>query len=255
MRNIRLTIAYDGANYFGWQKTDMGPSIESTLEKILFQILQKTVVIQAASRTDAGVHARGQVINIMLPEVLPTLNQLRMSLTCLLPKDLAVLDISQAEDSFHPTLDCISKEYHYSVCYGIAQLPQLRFYSWHYAYPALGIDKMRRAAECLVGEHDFSAFCNFKSSSQYEHYIRHVHNIDIIDSGPQQIQFKIVGNNFLYRMVRNLVGTLVHVGCGKIAAELLPEILTRKERTRSGVTAPAHGLCLHQINYEDKKSY
>lgn len=249
MRNIRLTIAYDGTNYFGWQKTQEGPSIETTLVKVFFQILQHPVIVQAASRTDAGVHARGQVINVILPNALPTLNQLRISLACLLPKDIAVLDIIQVDDSFHPTLDCVSKEYHYSVCYGISQLPQRRFYSWHYAYPNLNIAKMRLASDFLIGEHDFSTFCNFKSSSQYEHYIRNVQSIEIVETDKQQILFKIVGNNFLYKMVRNLVGTLVHVGCGKIALKLIPEILASQDRKRSGVTAPAHGLCLYQVNY------
>ncbi|MBA3816015.1 MAG: tRNA pseudouridine(38-40) synthase TruA [Parachlamydiaceae bacterium] len=249
MRNIRLKIAYDGANYLGWQKTDAGPSIESTFENIFFKILQEYVYIQAASRTDAGVHARGQVINIRLPKARPSLIQLRMSLACLLPNDLAVLELSEAAENFHPTLDCISKEYHYSVCHGISQMPQLRFYSWHYAYP-LDICKMKEAAKHLVGEHDFSTFCNFKSSAQYDNFIRNVKSIDIIDVGEQQIRFKVIGNNFLYKMVRNLVGTLVYVGCGKIPLESIPDILAKKDRTRAGVTAPAHGLCLYQVNYK-----
>lgn len=248
MRNIRLTIAYDGTNYFGWQKTHMGPSIESTLEKALFHILQEPIIVQAASRTDAGVHAKGQVVNILLSKAKPSLNQLWMSLNGLLPKDLVVLDVLQAADNFHPTLACISKEYHYSVCYGATQLPQLRLYSWHYSH-SLDINKMRQAAAYLIGRHDFSAFCNFKKNSQYKHYERDVQAIDIIHSDEHQVRFKIIGNNFLYKMVRNLVGTLVYVGCGKIAVESLPAILSSKKRAQAGVTAPAHGLCLYQVNY------
>lgn len=248
MRNIRLTIAYDGTNYFGWQKTRMGPSIESALEKALYQILQEPVVVQAASRTDAGVHAKGQVINILLSKAKPSLNQLWMSLNGVLPKDIAVLNVQQAADNFHPTLDCISKEYHYSVCFGTIQLPQLRLYSWHYSH-SLDINKMKQAAEYLIGRHDFSAFCNFKKNSQYKHCERDVHTIDIIHSDEHQIRFKIIGNNFLYKMVRNLVGTLVYVGCGKIAVESLPAILASKKRPEAGVTAPSQGLCLYQVNY------
>lgn len=248
VKNIRLTIAYDGTNYLGWQNTKMGPSIESTLESTLSRILQEQVILQAASRTDAGVHANGQVVNFMMSKERPSLEQLHISLNCLLPKDIVVLDVSLANDSFHPTLECQSKEYHYSICFGSVQLPQLRLYSWHYPHH-LDIDKMRHPAKELIGLHDFSAFCNFKKNANYDHYMRHVYAINIVEVDKDRIEVQITGNNFLYKMVRNIVGTLVYVGCGKISIDSVRDILRNKDRTQAGITAPAHGLSLYKINY------
>lgn len=247
MRNIRLTVAYDGTHYLGWQKTHMGPSIEGTLEIVLSRILQEKINLQAASRTDAGVHAKGQIVNFITRNPF-SLQRLLISINSLLPNDIAVLDIEQAQDNFHPTLDCISKEYHYSLCYGLAQLPHHRFFSWHYPQ-TLNITIMQRASECLVGEHDFSAFCNFKKNNNYTHYMRHVQEISILDLPDKRINFRIRGNNFLYKMVRNLVGTLVYVGCGKIDENSIPAILANKDRTKAGVTAPSHGLSLQKVYY------
>lgn len=252
MANIKLKVAYDGTHYLGWQKTKMGPSIEEILENVLSQILQEELALQAASRTDAGVHAKGQIVNFIATKEIPSLQRLLVSLNCLLPKDIAVLDIEQAADDFHPTLDCISKEYHYWVCYGTAQLPHHRFYSWHYPHQ-LNIDAMQRTAKQLVGEHDFSTFCNFKKNSSYDHTIRRVQEITVTELPEQRVHFRIVGNNFLYKMVRNLVGTLVYVGRGKIQEESIPGILLSGDRTQAGVTAPAHGLCLHHVFYKSSK--
>lgn len=247
VRNIRLKIAYDGTSYLGWQKTVMGPSIEETLQTALKKILQQEVVLQAASRTDAGVHAQGQVVNFLIEkDISPT--KLMASLNGLLPKDVAILHIDEAQQSFHPTLDCIGKEYRYSVCCKSVQMPHQRFFSWHYPHP-LDLDAMRRAAKELIGEHDFSAFCNFKKNSNYVYYTRTIKGIDIAESADGQILFSIRGNNFLYKMVRNLVGTLVYVGCGKIDEKSIPIILANKDRTQAGVTAPAHGLCLYSVSY------
>ena len=202
--NIKLTVAYDGGNYLGWQKTTMGPSIEETLQQVLEKILQEQIILQAASRTDAGVHAKGQIVNF-LTQKNPSLKRLKISLNCLLPKDIAVMDVEMADIDFHPTLDCRSKEYHYSVCYGTAQLPQHRFYSWHYPH-ALDISAMRAAALLLTGEHDYAAFCNFKKNHAYAHYVRQVELIDIIELPEELLCIRVRGNNFLYKMVRNLVG-------------------------------------------------
>lgn len=248
MRNIRLKVAYDGTHYLGWQKTKMGPSIEESLQGTLKQLLRQDVVLQAASRTDAGVHARGQVVNFCIENGAFDLRKLMHGLNCLLPKDIAIMDIDEAPESFHPTLDCSGKEYHYSVCSSAAQMPHRRFYSWHFPR-SLNIGTMRRAAGLLSGEHDFSAFCNFKKNSTYTHYIRCVHEIELIEAEEQQLLFIIRGNNFLYKMVRNLVGTLLYVGCGKISEGSIPAILEGKDRTQSGVTAPPHGLCLYSVSY------
>lgn len=246
--NVKLILAYDGGAYLGWQKTAMGPSIEETLESVLQQILQEPIALQAASRTDAGVHAKGQVVNFLTSKENLDLQRLKVGLNCLLPKDIAVMHVEEAAENFHATLACQSKEYHYTLCYGTAQWPQMRHFSWHYPH-RLDVDAMRAAAQLLLGEHDFSAFCNVKKNSTYKHYVRHIHSIALIVLPDDSLRIEIKGNHFLYKMVRNIVGTLVYVGCQKIAVDEISAILKSKERPNAGITAPAHGLCLHRISY------
>ena len=243
-----MTVAYDGTNFLGWQKTKMGPSIEEALQLALEQILQEKIELQAASRTDAGVHAQGQIVNFFTSKAEIVLSKLLIGINSLIPNSIAVMTIEKATEHFHPSLDCQSKEYHYLVCNGSAQLPQRRFYSWHYPH-LLDLIAMRKAAEMFIGEHDFSSFCNAKKNSSYKTFIRRMHSIEILDSADCQLYFKIKGNNFLYRMVRNIIGTLVYVGVGKILLKEIPEIFAHHNRTQAGVTAPAHGLCLHKVFY------
>lgn len=243
MFNHKLLLAYEGTHYLGWQKTKMGPSIEDALEKALFQIFHYPTPLQAASRTDAGVHAEGQVVNFFLKEE-RDLHRLQCSLNALLPSDIAVLNIERMAPSFHPTLDVSGKEYRYFVCNKATQLPFHRTNSWHFPYP-LNLNGMRSAAHFLIGTKDFSAFSNLR----VEEGVRTLTaiTIDIIEE--ERLCFSIQGDHFLYKMVRNLVGTLLYVGCGKIQEEDLPSILESRERARTGVTAPAHGLTLYKVFY------
>lgn len=247
--NIKLTVAYDGTAFLGWQKTSMGPSIEESLQRVLEQILQEPIVLQAASRTDAGVHAEGQIVNFFTHKAIPCMTRLQIGINSLLPPDIAVLAAEHAALDFHPTLDCKRKEYRYSVCYGTAQMPQKRLYSWHYPH-LLDVISMRDASQALIGEHDFSAFCNFKKNHTYTDYVRKIDRIDILELPEQRLSIHVQGNNFLYKMVRNLIGTLIYVGAGKISIEAIPEILTSHDRPQAGMTAPAHGLTLHRIWYQ-----
>ncbi len=248
MQNIKLTIAYDGGDYLGWQKTSMGPSIEETLQEALERILREKIVLQAASRTDAGVHAQGQIVNFFTTKFIPSFDRFQYSLNSLLPPSIVVNNIENAAQSFHPTLDCVGKEYHYSICCGPIQLPQCRRYSWHYPY-LLDVVAMQAGAQLLTGTHDFSAFCNFKKNSDYPHFIRTVTDISIAQSNDNRLLIKVSGNNFLYKMVRNIVGTLVYVGRGKFTLNELRAILLNKDRKQAGVTAPACGLSLHRVFY------
>lgn len=247
MRNIKFLLAYDGTSYLGWQKTRMGPSIEEALEQAISKVLQHPVQVQAASRTDAGVHAAGQVANFFTDKDI-VLEKLKYSLNCILPKNIAIKSIEEMHASFHPTLDCKSKEYHYRVCYGPVQLPHDRHYEWHYPY-GIDLDKIREAIPALLGEHDFSSFCNTREPDAYVHYRRYVQAITVGELSHASLRFVIKGNNFLYKMVRNLVGTLIYVGNGKIKQEEVANILLSKDRTKAGMTAPAHGLCLYNVNY------
>ncbi len=247
-QNIRIMIAYDGTGYLGWQKTKMGPSIEEALQNVLEQILQEPISLQAASRTDAGVHAQGQVVNFFTTKAISDSVKFQISLNSLLPKNIAILHVENAETSFHPTLDCTGKEYHYAICTGSAQMPHQRLYSWHYPYE-LDINAMRQAASFLIGKQDFSAFCNEKKNECYDSTIREIKEIMIEESSDKRILIKTFGSSFLYKMVRNIVGTLAYVGRGKIGAMDISEILAKCDRTQAGMTAPAHGLTLFRVYY------
>jgi tRNA pseudouridine38-40 synthase len=246
-RNFKLTIAYDGTSYLGWQKTKEGPSIEAALQQPIEQIVQHSVSLQAASRTDAGVHADGQVVNFFTTHaILP--ERLQISLNQLLPKDIAVVHIEEAHPSFHPTLDCWQKEYHYSLCVGKFQRPQRRLYSWHYPH-VLDLKAMQASSEYFLGTHDFSTFCNSRKGLNYKDYRCTLNSLEIIPCPENSLLINIQGNRFLYNMVRNIVGTLVYVGIGKISEKEIPAIIASHDRTLAGVTAPAHGLTLHQVSY------
>ncbi len=244
MRNIKLVVAYDGTDYLGWQKTKEGPSIEADVQQALEQILQHPISLQAASRTDAGVHAEGQIVNFFTPHTIDS-SRLQKSLNGLLDEHISILHIEEMPSEFHPTLDCLGKEYHYHLCLGPYQLPQYRHYSWHYTYP-LDIPQMEQAASLLTGVHDFSAF----TSEPQEDNEREVFSIEIDHLSPHRLQIRVSGNRFLYKMVRSIVGTLVYVGCGKIAPEQIPAIIASKDRRLAGVTAPAHGLMLKKVFYK-----
>jgi tRNA pseudouridine38-40 synthase len=248
MINYKLIIAYDGRNFLGWQKTSMGPSIEEALQRVLEKILQHPVVLQAASRTDAGVHAKGQVVNFISERKFSNLIKLKNSLNNLLLEDIVVLHIEEKDPGFHPTLNCINKEYYYHICYGPTQMPHHRFYSWHYHY-LLDIQKMRNAADYFLGTHDFSAFCNFRKNLSYSHYQRTIEELEIQTLETNRLCIRIKGPNFLYKMVRNIVGTLAFVGRGKIDPQEIPNIILSQNRVLAGMTAPAHGLFLNQVFY------
>ena len=247
MDNCRLLIAYDGSNYKGWQKNNRDRTIEETLQKSLESILQHPVQLQAASRTDAGVHAHGQVVNFFTPLAPLSPKDLTTQINLQLPDDISVLDCQIARQDFHPTVSAKSKEYHYFVCCG-KQLPHHRFYSWH-CYSDLDVAAMREGAKLFVGRHDFSSFCNVRVDISYNDFTREVDYLTIEEIERNRLRFVIGGHSFLYKMVRNLVGTLVNIGQGKIPLEHLPKIIASKDRKQAGMTAPAHGLFLKQVTY------
>lgn len=250
MKNIRLIAAYDGTAYLGWQKTRMGPSIEGTLQPIIEKILQSPIQLQAASRTDAGVHVRCQVINFFTERGTLDLNKFLASLNRLLPDDISILAVDEVPLEFHPSLNAHKKEYRYYVTNGPVQYPEHRHYSWHYP-KKLDILKMRFAAQMLIGEHDFSAFCNVMKNREYQHTRRILYRLEIHQLNDERLCFVVEGNSFLYKMVRNIVGTLIYVGCGKIEVDNVEDILCGRKRIHAGVTAPAHGLTLHRIEYSE----
>ncbi len=248
-KNIVLKISYDGTRYFGFQKTNSGISIEETLEKTIQQIVRHKVTLQAASRTDRGVHAHGQIVNFFIENDSLELEKLKKSINCLLPYDIVVHELYHMSESFHPTLDAIAKEYHYFVCYDEVIPPFERLYSWHNRN-FLDLAKMRDASSQLIGTFDFSSFRNNHDDVKDETPIRTLYSIQIDEIGFKKICIKIKGNNFLYKMVRNIVGTLSYIACGKLKCTIIEFLLSNpNNRIHAGITAPASGLFLHKVYY------
>jgi tRNA pseudouridine38-40 synthase len=248
-RNLLLNLAYDGSAYQGWQDNVDQPSIEGALRPVCAQILQHEVTLQAASRTDAGVHALGQAVNLWTERSLPCA-ALQRGLNALLPVDIRVLDLREMPPSFHPTLHCLRKSYLYKISRGRIQLPQERFFAWH-VYDALDVAAMRQCARLFIGTMSFKAFCNQKKNESYASYERTVESIEISEPFPHAVEIRIKGPRFLYKMVRNLVGTMIDVGRGKRQLEEVRRALASERRPEAGVTAPAHGLCLERIDYAE----
>jgi tRNA pseudouridine38-40 synthase len=239
----RLIISYDGTRYFGWQKTDAGPSIQGTLEKAIISLGEISPCPEAASRTDRGVHAEGQAVLIVLQKRWEE-KKLRHALNGSLPSDLRVLLVEAVPLEFHPTLDALEKEYLYDCCLRSTQDPIYRLYSWH-LHRHLLLEEMREGAKQLLGTHDFSAFTN----THKENPICTLRKIEIFELAEDRLQISLTGDRFLYKMARNLIGTLIAVGSRKISLDELKTILASKDRKQAGMTAPAHGLSLHRIVY------
>ncbi len=244
MKNYKLIIAYDGTDFLGWQKTKDGPSIEASVQAPLEKILQDKITLQAASRTDRGVHAENQVLNFFTKKNLPS--DPLYTLNRLLPPSISIKKIEEVPPSFHPTVDAKGKEYLYRIATKRHHLPFDRNFCWFYPYD-LDISSMRTAADHLIGTHDFSSFCNM-ITIQSDEKTRTIENITI-DTSQHQILITIRGHSFLYKMVRNIVGTLAYVGCGKLSSDSVKSILLSKDRRYAGITAPAQGLTLKKIIY------
>lgn len=247
LKNIVCKIAYDGTAYKGWQALKSLPSIESTLKAAVEKVVGEKVELQAASRTDAGVHATGQIVNFFSKTPIP-IDGIKMRLNTLLPGDIRVLEIAVAPFNFHPTLDCTSKEYHYYVCNDRLQMPNHRLYSWHFPY-ALDFELMKQATCFLTGTLNFETFCNVRKNHHYKDYVREIKSIEIVQLPEKRVCFKIKGNRFLYRMARNLSGTLLQIGCGKMGIKDLEYALKSQSRTTIGATAKAHGLTLYNVYF------
>jgi len=244
--NISLTIAYDGTSYLGWQMTNAGSSIEETLRTAIEKILQEPIFLQAASRTDAGVHAEGQVVNFITTKEYLKIDKLQRSINAVLPPTIVIHNIAIMPNNFHPTLDATGKEYHYNICYGPIQFPRHRYFSWHFPYD-LDIVVMTEAAQLFIGEKDFSALRNRKKNENQRNSIREISKIAIIPLSNSRLRIEVEGTSFLYKMVRNIVGTIAYVGSGKLSLADVRQIIASRNRTIAGITAPAHGLTLLRV--------
>jgi tRNA pseudouridine38-40 synthase len=245
MKRIKLTVAYDGTNYCGWQVQPNGITIEEVLNKTLSKLTGEDICIIGASRTDSGVHAMGNVAVFDTETTIPP-ERIAMSLNQRLPEDIVIVKSEEVAADFHPRYCNCSKTYEYHIINTRIPIPTKRLTNYFVSYN-LNIDDMRKAATYLVGEHDFASFCNVRTN--VESTVRTITALDILQNG-NEITVRITGNGFLYNMVRIIVGTLIRVGRGFYKPEQVKEILEAKERTAAGVTAPAHGLMLMQIDYE-----
>ena len=245
MKRIKLTIAYDGTNYCGWQIQPNGITIEEILNKALSEMTGEEILVIGASRTDSGVHAMGNVAVFDTDTTIPA-EKIAVALNQRLPDDIVITKSEEVPLDFHPRYCNCSKTYEYHIINTRIPIPTKRLTNYFVSY-VLDIDKMRQAASYLVGEHDFVSFCNVRTD--VENTVRTITALDIITNG-NEITIRITGNGFLYNMVRIIVGTLIRVGRGFYEPEKVKEILEAKDRKAAGVTAPAHGLVLVEIKYE-----
>ena len=244
MRNLRLDLCYDGTRYRGWQRLgDSDSTIQGKLEQALSRILGEPIEVTGSGRTDAGVHARGQVANFRCASTMPA-EEILASLRRYLPEDIGVYSCREVSERFHARLNARQKTY----CYRIwnSEEPcvfQRRFVA---VMPEeFNLEQMRRGAELLLGEHDFSAFCG--NPKMKKSTVRSIYAIDIRKTG-QEVQISVTGNGFLHNMVRILVGTLVEVGRGERSVSSLPQLFGAR-REQAGFLAPPQGLCLEEVRY------
>lgn len=245
MKRIKLTISYDGTNYCGWQIQPNGITIEEVLNKALQKLTGEEILVIGASRTDSGVHALGNVAVFDTETTIPP-EKIAMALNQRLPEDIVITKSEEVSPDFHPRYCDCSKTYEYHIINTRIPIPTKRLTNYFVSYN-LDLDKMRKAAEYLVGEHDFVSFCNVRTD--VENTVRTIYGLNILQDG-NEITIRITGNGFLYNMVRIIVGTLIRVGRGFYEPEKVKEILEAKDRKAAGVTAPAHGLMLVEIDYK-----
>ena len=245
MRNIKLLIEYDGTNYHGWQIQPNATSIQETIEDRLQKITQEEIRLIAAGRTDAGVHAIEQVANFSTKSRLD-INNIQRGLNSLLPPDIAIKEISEAEQDFHARYSAKSKIYRYVILNRRFPSPLYRNFSWFIPFN-FNIEEMKKAAQYLLGKHDFSSFKASRCNSHNP--IREVYGISVDKDTKGFIIFEIEANAFLKQMVRNIVGTLTDVGKDKIGVSEFEDIFLSKDRKKAGITAPPQGLFLAKIKY------
>ena len=246
MRRIKLTVAYDGTDYCGWQIQPNGITVEEVLNKALSDLTKETVKVIGASRTDAGVHARGNVAVFDTESQMPP-DKICMALNQRLPEDIRVQVSEEVPSDWHPRKCTCVKTYEYRILNRRINMPIERLYS-HFCYYKLDVDRMQAAANMLAGEHDFKSFCSVRT--QVTDTVRTVYKIDVERNDDDIITIRVTGNGFLYNMVRIIAGTLMAVGTGHIQAEDMPSILEAKDRRAAGPTAPARGLTLIEMKYE-----
>lgn len=245
--NYKMVIAYDGTFYSGWQIQDNAPSIQQHLQEAIKIVLKTDVNVIGSGRTDSGVHALGQVANFKHSDEID-LFRFFASLNALLPKDIRVIKIEKAPLKFHAQHSALSKTYHYHIRLNRIQDPFKRLYSFH-VREKIDLDLLKQAAALFIGTHDFASLANEAHSgcAAYDS-IRTMQEINLVLQ-EEGIRLEFKADGFLYKMVRNIVGTLLEVAAHKRAIETIPPLFDTKDRRKAGMAAPPHGLFLMQVDY------
>ena len=246
MRRIMLIVAYQGTHYCGWQRQNGQITIEGVLNEELSKLFGEEITVIGASRTDAGVHAKGNVAVFDTHNDSIVSEKIAYALNARLPRDIRVQLSKEVNKDFHPRYDKNRKKYTYKILNNTMQMPIYSAYTYH-VYGNIDIEQMKLATKYLVGELDFKAFCSEKATVKST--VRTIYDISIEKDKDSIISISIEGNGFLYNMVRIIVGTLLEVGFGKIEADQVKAILESKDRENAGPTAPAKGLILDKITY------
>lgn len=246
MKRIRLVVAYDGTQYHGWQIQPGAVTIESVLNEALTQLMREPIQVIGASRTDSGVHARGNVAVFDTESQMPP-DKICMALNQRLPEDIRVQVSEEVPSDWHPRKCTCIKTYEYRILNRRINMPMERLYS-HFCYYKLDVDRMQAAANMLAGEHDFKSFCSVRT--QVTDTVRNVYRIDVTRNEDDIITIRVTGNGFLYNMVRIIAGTLLFLNDGRIGMDDLPAILEARDRGKAGKTAPPQGLFLNRVEYE-----
>ncbi len=244
MHNYKMTVQYDGTRYSGWQRQgNTSFTIQGKLEQTLSRLLEEPISVSGSGRTDGGVHALGQVANFRT-SAFPDCEKFRAQLNDALPEDIFVSELRPAGERFHARLSAREKVYRYTIENGAERNVFARKYVYHVAEP-LDMDKMTRAANLLLGTHDFRGYSTGHTKKST---VRHLSSIDIRREG-ENLTLTFMGNGFLYNMVRILTGTLIEVGLGQRTTESVLTVLESGKRTDAGFTAPPQGLCLMEVHY------
>ena len=242
---VKLVLEYDGTCYVGWQVQPNGPSIQAEVERALRTLRKVPVRVTGAGRTDAGVHALGQVASFLEERPLPLSAYLK-GMNALLPEDVAVRAASLEPDAFDARRDALGKRYRYRIQNLETRAPLGRRTAWQ-IFRRLDVEAMRVAARLLQGRHDFAAFR--AADCESHHAVRDLSRLEVLGEPRSEIQVVAVATAFVKHMVRNVVGSLVEVGLGSERPEWVAEVLGSRDRTRAGPTAPPHGLCLEEVFY------
>ena len=244
---VKMVVAYDGTNYKGWQVQPNGITIEEVLNKNLSNLLGEQTVVSGASRTDSGVHSLGNIAVFDTNTRMPA-DKIAFALNQRLPEDIVVQGSCEVEDGWHPRYQNSRKTYEYRILNRTFRMPTRRLDTYFYHYP-LDVEKMKKAASYLEGEHDFKSFCSVNTVA--ETTVRTLYSVKVSKES-DMITIRVTGSGFLYNMVRIIAGTLMEVGKGSMSPEQIPQILAALDRQKAGPTAPACGLTLYAYEFEKR---